>query len=860
MAFLLHTYIFATICFCFIHGTKDGLQTNIEAVSGETVYLPCNVSTTDGDKVVLILWYRQDKGTPIYSVDIREGLRKSIKRWSDENVLGDRAYFIFDKEPGMLCIQNTKYGDSGVYRCRVDFFKSQTRNSKVTLTIVEPPEKVVIWDDSGNELSTVVGPCAEGDIISLKCAVFGGRPIPQITWLRDDMKLMSQIKYISEERYIESELTLGPLGRSDLKSHISCRASNHPRATPVETVVQIDMNFPPLDIRLLGAYQPLSAGRRYDLLCQSAGSRPPAVITWWLDGIRMEKTTETTSSDGNQTTSTLSISFNKNDAGKLLTCKAYNHATPSELLEDGWKLEIHYAPESYVQLGTSLNPSTIREGSDVYFDCLVKAEPSVYRIEWRHNDLPLPRNISQGVIISNHSLVLQGVSRTTAGNFSCVGFNSEGEGTSPPFLLNILYAPTCTSNQSIIYGAAKHEDVKIKCTVDANPQEVEFTWTFNNSAESVDVATDHISQIGTTSILTYTPITELDYGTVLCSATNKIGKQRIPCVFHVIAAGRPDHVHNCTLTNVSMTSLTVTCSEGFDGGLSQLFVMELVDAHLKDLKANITSTVPKFTASTLSPGGVYILTLYAFNSKGRSDPTTLTTSMLGMPEKQLISEPGTDGKSEFFVTPLISLTLGLTVTILITGLGVIFALRIPFRKRNCHRKDYCNEHTQRSLSPETSEKSSEEKENDDDKNPDVIPESISSDVQDGSQYENPFPQGTLPRRQHVWSNYNCLGSEPRYLSPITELNHQSLLTTNSFAPRLFSEHLASSTINIAPSTLISPLSRTLNHETAPSNETLRINFPEEVINTNIENLQTTRVSGHSIAIHTPLLNKITKIA
>lgn len=49
----------------------------------------------------------------------------------------------------------------------------------------------------------------------------------------------------------------------------------------------------PLNVRLLGAHQPLSAGRRYDLLCQSAGSRPPAAITWWQDGHRLQKTTET---------------------------------------------------------------------------------------------------------------------------------------------------------------------------------------------------------------------------------------------------------------------------------------------------------------------------------------------------------------------------------------------------------------------------------------------------------------------------------------------------------------------------------------------------------------------------------------
>lgn len=42
---------------------------------------------------------------------------------------------------------------------------------------------------------------------------------------------------------------------------------------------------------------------------------------------------------------------------------------------------------------------------------------------------------------------------------------------------------------------------------------------------------------GTSSIVTYTPMTELDYGTLLCIASNRIGRQRVPCVYHVIAAG-----------------------------------------------------------------------------------------------------------------------------------------------------------------------------------------------------------------------------------------------------------------------------------------------------------------------------------
>ncbi|XP_059218343.1 protein turtle [Stomoxys calcitrans] len=926
MAFLLHTILFVAIGFSAIYGIKDVPQKHIEAISGETIYLPCNVSINEGDEVVLILWYREDRGTPIYSVDIREGVKKSIKRWSDENIFGERAYFILDKEPGTLSIQSTMYTDSGTYRCRVDFLKAQTRNSKIIVTVIDPPDKVTIWDDAGIERSTVVGPYSEGDIITLKCAAFGGIPLPQIIWLRDDNKLESQMNFVPGNNFVESEVTLGPLKRSDLNSRISCRASNHPRATPIEAVVQVDMNFSPLDIRLLGSYQSLSAGRRYDLLCQSAGSRPPAVITWWLDGIRMEKTTETTSSDGNQTTSTLSISFSKNDAGKLLTCKAYNHAVPSEPLEDGWKLDIQYVPEAFVQLGTSLDPNTIREGSDVYFDCFVAAHPPVFRIEWRHNGMPLPRNISQGVIISNHSLVLQGVTRTTAGNYSCVGFNGEGEGISPSFSLNILYAPTCSPNQTRIYGVAKQEDAKIKCSVDANPPEVDFSWTFNNSAESIDVATNHISRMGTSSTVTYTPVTELDYGTLLCTAANKIGKQRIPCVFHIIAAGRPDQVHNCTLTNISMTSLTVTCSDGFNGGLPQFFILELIDANTNDLKANITSTVPRFTVSTLSPGGVYSLSVYAFNSKGRSDPTVLNAAMLRMPEKQLTLDPGNKSRSDFFVSPMISLTFGLTLTIFVAGLAVVLALRIPCNSKKRHQKEFCHEHNTRSDSPNPSEKSTEGKDidvNDEEKNPDVVPETTDSDVQincanrtqhisiiessrspnkdlssnnqqpqqytigsasnslrsigyctlrngahassaignlsmniNQQQYGNQVSQYTLPRHQHIWSNYNNMMSGGRYNHPITTIHQQSLPSTvNPSQLSYFTESVVPATISPIPNSTMSPLMRTLHLQQLSQKQSQQPKICIEGGQSSILTMDPSSLSDDEINVQTPLMVK-----
>lgn len=84
---------------------------------------------------------------------------------------------------------------------------------------------------------------------------------------------------------------------------------------------------------------------------------------------------------------------------------------------------------------------------------------------------------------------------------------------------------------------AKNEKAQVICQVDANPTDLQFRWTFNSSALSVDVAQSHFTRSGTSSTLTYAPSTDQDYGTLLCFAYNKIGHQRTPCVFHIIAAG-----------------------------------------------------------------------------------------------------------------------------------------------------------------------------------------------------------------------------------------------------------------------------------------------------------------------------------
>ena len=65
----------------------------------------------------------------------------------------------------------------------------------------------------------------------------------------------------------------------------------------------------------------------------------------------------------------------------------------------------------------------------------------------------------------------------------------------------------------------------------------------------------------------------MDYGSLMCWASNSIGRMEHPCIFHLIPAGKPDPVHNCTVRNQTISTLHVVCGKGFDGGLPQVNIL-----------------------------------------------------------------------------------------------------------------------------------------------------------------------------------------------------------------------------------------------------------------------------------------------
>ncbi|CAD6238563.1 GSCOCG00008491001-RA-CDS [Cotesia congregata] len=220
-----------------------------------------------------------------------------------------------------------------------------------------------------------------------------------------------------------------------------------------------------------------------------------------------------------------------------------------------------------LRMGSSINPKIIKEGDDVYFECNVKANPPVSKLSWYHKDKKLQHNITSGILLTDHSLVLQSITRNSAGDYVCSSVNDEGDSTSNVIQLDVMFAPTCkrvvnfdvVSSKSFgkstpfsfnvpeqLHGALKHEMISLVCEVDANPTLVTFRWTFNSSSEIRDISPVKFTTDSTISRLNYTPVTDMDYGTIGCWASNNIGESKEPCFYPVIPAGLIKKWLHCT--------------------------------------------------------------------------------------------------------------------------------------------------------------------------------------------------------------------------------------------------------------------------------------------------------------------------
>lgn len=160
--------------------------------------------------------------------------------------------------------------------------------------------------------------------------------------------------------------------------------------------------------------------------------------------------------------------------------------------------------------------------------------------------------------LGGNTLSISKIRFDQSGSYSCTAKNKLGKAQSNIIDLQVtgkfihlltsqltrilIYAavPGCANANNVgVIRADLQETLELSCKMSGNPTSpMEFRWTLNTSADSVDMPRSQFSEVGEQSLLTFTPHTALDFGTISCLAKNAIGETRMnPCIFHIIPAG-----------------------------------------------------------------------------------------------------------------------------------------------------------------------------------------------------------------------------------------------------------------------------------------------------------------------------------
>ncbi|KAB7493962.1 hypothetical protein Anas_05817 [Armadillidium nasatum] len=194
--------------------------------------------------VILILGPKDERnGFRSFNLDSRDSSLYSAYHWCDPE-LEDRVDMQVDYGNQGLLLHRIRSSDEGLYRCRVDFKASPTRNSRVRLDVIEPPRHMLItskWKDE-RVVSKVAGPFPEGAEVLLSCQVMGGKPSPKVTWWHEG-SMLDDVTETRTNQMTRNSLQLPPMTRDDLLKNLTCQAVNSNLTSPLSSTVSVDLAY-----------------------------------------------------------------------------------------------------------------------------------------------------------------------------------------------------------------------------------------------------------------------------------------------------------------------------------------------------------------------------------------------------------------------------------------------------------------------------------------------------------------------------------------------------------------------------------------------------------------------------------------
>lgn len=184
------------------------------------------------------------------------------------------------------------------------------------------------------------------------------------------------------------------------------------------------ISVPPDHVRIRKEPVELKPGTVATLTCESSSSNPPAVLSWWKEGIPIEGATTSSKPGlygGMISIIELKVNVTPSINGVVYTCQAANEALQRSV-HDAFTLDVLYKPifdsrpaDTYLGI----------EGDQLIVSLEAQGNPNNIAYTWSKDGIPLTKK-SLRILADGPVLNITRLSKNDTGVYTCEATNSEG--------------------------------------------------------------------------------------------------------------------------------------------------------------------------------------------------------------------------------------------------------------------------------------------------------------------------------------------------------------------------------------------------------------------------------------------------
>ncbi|CAH2035741.1 unnamed protein product, partial [Iphiclides podalirius] len=384
---------------------------------------------------------------------------------------------------------------------------------------------------------------------------------------------------------------------------------------------------------------PLSLGSDLSLICEVDDEQPDTLVYWRRNGAVIERAHS--ARPGVLRAEVHVRNATRDELDAHYECLAQN-ADVTEPLSASVVVRMYLPPIS-VEIRLNHN-FDFEAGQPRVVDCVVVGCVPPPSITWHLGDNLLRPSVHKELHDGNYtvsSLTLAPSLRDNKHELVCRAHNSHLPDAvfEDKVTLNVGYRPVCLTSREETIGAVQREAETLTCVVEASPEPLQFSWTFDDSRSlytSVKKVPGHHHRYSST--LTWLP-RDGDFGLLFCRATNSFGEQKKPCVY-AITNGGPPHPPDCGILRSYPHTVRVECQKGWDGGRPQVIHLELYSSD-GALLHNVSNAAGLFHLPDVEEDNNLTAILYASNVRGRSISKTMYLQTISTLSASAVTENST---------------------------------------------------------------------------------------------------------------------------------------------------------------------------------------------------------------------------